>query len=142
MSDPAEVLAIPELVYSYNEYARIEERVEVINGAVYLMSAPTSRHQIMVSGIVRQFENQLFGKRCTPFVSPVDVVLFQDKKETKKPTIVQPDVLIVCDPEQIDLDGYISGAPDFVLEVLSPTSRSHDMVMKLQLYAQAGVKEY
>jgi Uma2 family endonuclease len=131
-----------QTVASYEEYLAIEDRCEVIEGLVYMMSAPLLTHQLIAGGVYTQLANQLEDKPCTPFISPVDVRLFPDENP-RKPTVVEPDVIIVCDPDKIDNEGgFIRGAPDFVLEVLSPSTRSKDMVKKFSLYAKAGVKEY
>jgi Uma2 family endonuclease len=125
---------------TYAEYCDIEERVEVINGEVYAMSAPLIWHQRAAGRIFIQLGNALTGKPCEPFVAPVDVRLFY-KEDDSDTTIVQPDILIVCDKSKI-ADGFIKGAPDFVLEILSESTKTRDMVQKYNLYAHAGVKEY
>lgn len=113
-------------------------RTELIDGVIYYMSAPTFAHQL----IAGYFYAKLFhhigekGGRCIPAISPVDVELDKDNK-----TRVQPDVLIVCDRSKI-IQRCVYGAPDFVLEVLSPSTRKKDMLIKLNKYQNAGVKEY
>jgi Uma2 family endonuclease len=128
-------------VSSYEEYAKIEERVEVFEGEVYAMASPTSIHQMVTLKITNLLSNQLAGKPCIPFVSPMDVELFP-AEAGKKPTIVQPDFFIVCDKDKVKPEGHIMGAPDFILEVLSPSSYERDLIKKSALYAKAGVKEY
>jgi Uma2 family endonuclease len=130
----------PRYVSSFEDYARIKEPCEVTDGEVFMMAAPTNAHQMIVLDIGSQFRNQLRGKRCRPFIAPADVEL--PSVEEKGVTIVQPDVFIVCDPKKINLDGHTVGAPDFVLEVLSPSTRTRDLFVKSYLYGKAGVKEY
>jgi Uma2 family endonuclease len=114
--------------------------VQVIDGEVYEMSSPTLNHQSAVGEIIYQLKTQLKGKPCRPFVAPLDVRLFY-KEDNSDTTIVQPDVMIVCNKNKID-KGFIKGAPDFVLEVLSDSSSRIDLLYKTQIYARAGVKEY
>jgi Uma2 family endonuclease len=112
-----------------------DQRWEIISGEAYLMSpSPTSRHQKMVTELTRQMAAQFKGKRCQVFVSPMDVVLSEED-------VVQPDLLVVCDPNRIKRT-HIEGAPALVVEVLSPTSGLRDRLLKLTLYARSGVKEY
>jgi Uma2 family endonuclease len=128
-------------VTSFEEYAAIEERVEVFEGEVYAMASPTSIHQIVAGELFTQLREPLKGKTCIPFMAPMDVELFPNEN-TGKPTILQPDVFIVCDKNKIVPEGHIMGAPDFILEVLSPSSFERDLIRKSALYARAGVKEY
>ena len=113
-------------------------RGELINGELYALAAPTTRHQRIVLKIAIQFE--MFasegGHPCEVFTAPVDVQL-SDKEED----ILEPDVVILCDPSK-DTDKRIVGAPDLVVEVLSPSARSRDMVLKLNRYMDHGVREY
>lgn len=115
-----------------------EERIELIDGVIYTMEAPSFVHQHIITVFYGQLLSQ-FQKRsgkCVPVLSPVDVRLDQDDK-----TMIQPDVLILCDTSRIRRWG-IMGAPDFVLEVISNSTRKKDYVKKLQKYSDAGVKEY
>lgn len=115
-----------------------DHRIELIDGVIYDMSAPTLTHQAITGEIYRQIANFIFENngQCKPFVSPVDVQLDCDDR-----TMVQPDIIIVCDRNKIT-DRCVMGAPDFVLEVLSPATRSKDCVKKLDKYMEAGVREY
>lgn len=115
-----------------------ERRVEMIDGVIYDMSAPEVVHQ-RIAGlcyfrISEYIQNK--GGSCIPMMSPVDVRLDCDDK-----TMVQPDVIILCDDHKIKRWG-IMGAPEFVLEVTSASTRKRDFTKKLQKYAEAGVKEY
>lgn len=126
--------------YTLEDYYALpdERRVELIDGVIYDMSSPLFVHQIIAGEIfaqVREYIEKNKGK-CVPAIAPVDVQLDCDNK-----TMVQPDVLIVCDSEKIRRFG-IFGAPDFVLEVLSASTRKKDLTLKLSKYIEAGVREY
>lgn len=126
--------------YTIEDYRALpdEQRVELIDGYFYDMAAPTTFHQLMAGEVHRQIANYIMdeGGACTPFISPIDVQLDNYEK-----TMIQPDVIIVCKPEQI-VRRNIMGAPDFVLEVISPGTKRRDYVMKLSKYEKAGVREY
>lgn len=115
-----------------------DRRVELIDGVFYDMAAPSLIHQHIAGLVYAQIRDfiEKNGGDCTPFISPVDVQLDCDNK-----TMIQPDALIVCDPNKLRHFGVL-GAPDFVLEVLSPSTKEKDMLTKLMKYMDAGVKEY
>ncbi len=111
------------------------QRWEIIGGDAYLMSpSPTSRHQMIVGALFASLHTYFRGKACQLFVSPMDVVLSEKD-------VVQPDLLVVCRPDQIQRT-HIAGAPSLVVEVLSESSASRDRLLKLGLYARSGVKEF
>lgn len=115
-----------------------EQRVELIDGAIYAMAAPGFVHQRIAGEIlyaIKAFLRQKGGD-CIPLLSPIDVRLDCDDK-----TMVQPDLIILCDRDKIKRWG-IMGAPDFILEILSPATRRKDCTKKVQKYSDAGVKEY
>ncbi len=126
--------------YTIEDYRALpdDQRVELIDGYFYDMAAPTTFHQQMAGEIYRQVSNYILdrGGKCTVFISPVDVQLDNDEH-----TMLQPDVLIVCNPDQI-IRSHILGAPDFVLEVISPGTKRKDYTLKLHKYEHAGVREY
>ncbi|MCQ2502041.1 MAG: Uma2 family endonuclease [Lachnospiraceae bacterium] len=126
--------------YTVDDYYALpdDQRVELIDGVFYDMSAPTSPHQFIGGSIHSQLLNYRSAHKgpCLPMVSPVDVQLDCDNK-----TMIQPDVLIVCDRSKITKKG-IFGAPDFIVEVLSPSTRKKDMTLKMTKYLNAGVREY
>jgi Uma2 family endonuclease len=112
-----------------------EERWELIDGVAYDMSpAPSIKHQNIAGRIYSRLEQKLRGKTCQPFIAPVDVVL-------SAVDVVQPDVIVVCDPNKIT-ERNIQGAPDWVAEILSPSTARKDLREKKALYERAGVKEY
>ncbi|MEZ5442866.1 MAG: Uma2 family endonuclease [Lysobacterales bacterium] len=135
----------PAQHYTYGDYLRWddEQRWELIDGVPYLMApAPTWRHQELVGDIYAQLHTQLKGKPCRAAISPLDVRLPKgEESDERVDTVVQPDVLVVCEPERIDRRG-VRGAPSFVLEVLSPSSASHDQIRKRRVYERAGVQEF
>ena len=120
-----------------------EARYELIDGVAYLMTpAPTLSHQDFVGEIYRQLANALEGQPCRAFIAPVDVRLPKaDESDEQVDTVVQPDVLVVCSSDKLDRRG-LRGAPDLVIEVLSPATATHDHVRKRRVYERAGVLEY
>ena len=116
-----------------------DQRVELIDGYFFEMNAPTLYHQDIAGEVYYQLKN-FFRKRkgsCRPFISPVDVELGEDRK-----TMVQPDVLIVCDKSKTENGIRIHGAPDWVLEVISPSTSRKDYIRKTKKYRESGVREY
>ena len=131
--------------YTYADYLQWpdETRYELIDGEAFLMSpAPLVEHQEVAGEVFRQLANQLDGQPCRPYIAPVDVRLpRKDEADAAIDTVVQPDILVVCDPRKIDRRG-VRGAPDWVLEVLSPSTAAHDQIAKRRTYERAGVREY
>ncbi len=132
--------------YTYADYKTWpdDERWEIINGAVYDMSpAPKRNHQKVSVEISRQIANTLSGKPCEVYSAPLDVKLsaLPGADENDIDIVVQPDILVVCDPGKLDDDGC-NGAPDWVIEILSPSTSYKDENEKLLLYEKYGVREY
>ena len=131
--------------YTYADYLQWpdETRYELIDGEAFLMSpAPLVEHQEVAGEVYYQLRNQLDGQPCRPYIAPVDVRLpRKDEADAAIDTVVQPDILVVCDPRKIDRRG-VRGAPDWVLEVLSPSTAAHDQIAKRRTYERAGVREY
>lgn len=131
--------------HTYGDYVSWPDdvRYELIDGIAYLMSpAPGLRHQELVGAIHAQLFQQLAETPCRPFVAPVDVRLpKQDEADERIDTVVQPDVLVVCDPAKLSERG-VRGAPDFIIEIISPSTASHDQATKRRVYERAGVREY
>ena len=120
------------------------ERAEIIDGEAVMMAPPPSRTHQEVSGeIFRQLANYLEGKKCRVYHAPFAVRLFEQDGDTPEDvdTMVEPDISIVCDRDKLDKHGC-KGAPDMVVEILSPSTRRHDRLVKLGLYQKAGVREY
>jgi Uma2 family endonuclease len=132
--------------YTYADYLSWpdNERWEILDGTAYNMSpAPLIEHQritMELSGIIWSY---LRGKPCKVFVSPIDVYIPKQKEDSddKIENVVQPDVIVVCDHSKIEKRG-IRGAPDIVIEVLSPQTEKKDWNDKFNLYEKSGVKEY
>jgi Uma2 family endonuclease len=128
--------------YTYADYLlwQFQERVELIVGKIFKMSpAPTSRHQHVVSVLQGTLFQYLKGKPCKVFPAPFDVVLTTPAGISN--TVVQPDVVVICDSAKITEQGC-KGAPDLVVEVVSKSSIRKDLHEKYDVYEQAGVKEY
>jgi Uma2 family endonuclease len=116
---------------------------ELVDGTAYVRQppAPSPSHQEIVGEIYRQAANAVQNKACRIYIAPFDVRLPKSTEEDGQvDTVVQPDVLIVCDLRKIDARG-MRGAPDWVAEVLSPSTASHDRIVKLPAYQRAGVRE-
>ena len=113
-------------------------RIEMIDGVFYDMAAPTFVHQRIAAMIFNIFENFVNenGGPCIPSIAPTDVQLDCDDK-----TMVQPDVLVVCDRDKI-IKARVVGAPDLIVEVLSPSNWYMDIIRKMKKYKNAGVREY
>ena len=113
-------------------------RGELIDGVIYDMSSPTTVHQMICFEIGFQLRTKIENNEgdCIPFAAPLDVQLDCDDR-----TMVEPDVIVVCDREKLKQKN-VFGAPDLVMEVLSPSTRMRDLTLKLNKYMQAGVREY
>ncbi len=126
--------------YTLKDYLALPDdiRVELIDGVFYDMSSPVNFHQFIAGEIHRVLATFLRKKKgpCMPFIAPADVQLDCDDK-----TIVQPDVFVVCNREKIPRNRVI-GAPDLVIEILSPSTRKKDITIKTAKYMNAGVREY
>lgn len=147
---PKEALRVSETAHAYGQkrqgeytiedyYALPDEmRAELIDGVLYDMAAPTFVHQVIIGQIYSRLSNYVMKKagKCIPVMSPLDVQLNCDNR-----TIVQPDVIVICDRGKI-LKRGLYGAPDLVIEVLSPSTKQKDRGIKLNKYMEAGVREY
>jgi Uma2 family endonuclease len=120
-----------------------DERWELIRGEAFALAAPSTAHQDWVLEVGSQLKSQLKGKPCKPFVAPVDLFLGLKPGESidASDTVVQPDVAVICRPEQNIQKGLV-GAPAFILEVQSVSTAFRDQTEKLRLYEEAGVQEY
>lgn len=135
----------PSLTYTYADYLRwrFEERLELFRGRIFRLSAPNTKHQQIVRELFVPIATFLKDKQCQAFVAPFDVRLpaRNRKKDNEITTVVQPDICIVCDESKIDAKGCC-GAPDLVIEILSPGNSHKEVKLKFELYEEAGVKEY
>lgn len=148
--DPtAKVLALEDidlsLTYSYANYLTwfFDDRVELIKGKVNKMSpAPSTIHQEISANIFSVIHNHLKGKSCKVYYAPFDVRFPKESKADKDiHTVLQPDICVICDPKKIDTKGCI-GAPDIVIEILSPGNNKMELLHKYGIYEEFGVKEY
>lgn len=131
--------------YTYADYLEWDcnERYELINGEAVMMAGSTGDHQLISSELMRQFTAFLYGKLCWVLHAPFDVRLFEKDTDNadKVDTVVQPDLFVLCGKSKRDKRG-VKGAPQLVIEILSPSTQVHDCFVKLNLYQQAGVPEY
>lgn len=119
------------------------ERAEIIYGEPVMLATPSRVHQEILTALVAQLYNFLEGKQCRVYPAPFAVRLFAEENDTPEETdtVVEPDISVVCDSSKLDQHGC-KGVPDFVIEILSPSTQRHDRLVKLGLYSKAGVKEY
>ena len=120
-----------------------QTRTELIDGAPVMMAPPSRVHQEIAAELTRQLGNYLDGKKCRVYPAPFAVRLFEkagDRPEDVD-TLVEPDLSVVCDPGKLD-DMGCKGAPDLIIEILSPSTQRHDRLTKYNLYERAGVTEY
>lgn len=133
------------LRHTYGDYITWsgDERYELIDGIAYAMSpAPTRLHQRFVAEIFRQIADALEESPCEVNIAPFDVRLpANDEDDESTSTVIQPDIVVVCDPDKLDERGC-RGAPDWIIEILSPATAVHDQINKLAIYQRHGVQEY
>jgi Uma2 family endonuclease len=131
--------------YSYADYLQwtFEDRLEIIKGKLFKMSpAPSRIHQKLSGEIFRELSNFLKGKPCETYSAPFDVRFPRKSKNDKDIiTVVQPDLCVICDPAKLDDKGCL-GAPDIIIEILSPGNNKKELANKYEVYEEAGVKEY
>lgn len=133
--------------FTYADYLQWpdDERWELIDGVPYDMTAaPFRRHQGVSGELFRQIANFLDDKPCEVYAAPFDVRLpktKRDKANQRIYTVVQPDIAVICDQEKLDDAGCL-GAPDVIIEVLSPSTAGKDQIKKVALYEKHGVREY
>ncbi len=136
----------PSLTYTYADYLKwnFEERLELIRGHIFKMSpAPAPIHQEVSGNIYAHLHTLLKKKKCKIYSAPFDIRLpVKNKtKDDEITTVVQPDICIICDTSKIDGRGCC-GAPDLVVEILSPGNSHKEVKLKFELYEEAGIKEY
>jgi Uma2 family endonuclease len=131
--------------FTYADYCTWPEdaRWELIEGAAYAMApAPATAHQLLLVELVRQVANFLLDRPCRVVTAPFDVRLPEaDETDDQTRTVLQPDLAVICDLAKLDARGC-RGAPDWVVEVLSPGTAARDMIQKRRLYERHGVREY
>ena len=134
-------------VYTYADYLtwQFEQAVELIKGKILPMAAPSRRHQAVSRDLNGVFYNHFRNHKCEFYAAPFDVRLFDRVKTAKANkdiyTVIQPDVCIICDLTKLDDQGC-NGAPDLIVEILSPGNSKKEMRTKKRLYEENGVQEY
>ena len=120
-----------------------QDHIELIDGYPVMMAPPVRVHQKILMGLSAQLYAYLEGKRCEVYPAPFAVRLFERDGDSPEDvdTMVEPDITVVCDPSKLD-DIGCKGAPDLVMEILSPSTQRHDRFTKFNLYQRAGVREY
>lgn len=128
-------------IYTEEDYYNLPEnvRAELIDGQIYYMSAPSRIHQEILSFLHLEIGNYLRSQNgsCKVYTAPFAVKLFSEDDRN----VVEPDVSVICDPNKLT-DRGCTGAPDWIVEIVSPSNSSHDYIRKLNLYADAGIREY
>lgn len=133
----------PNAIYTYQDYLRwrFEERVELIKGKLFKMSpAPNRMHQEISGNLLVAFKTRKGKSNCKVYAAPFDV-RFPNASDQKVYTVVQPDLCVICDHTKLDDAGCL-GAPDLIVEILSPSTADKDLKNKFELYEEHGVKEY
>lgn len=129
-----------EKYYTADDFYNMPDdiRAELIEGQIICMASPSTQHQRILSRLHIAIGNYINAKsgKCEVFPAPFGVQLHKNKD-----TIVEPDISVICDPDKLTERGCL-GAPDWVIEITSPSNPSHDYITKLSLYSAAGVSEY
>ena len=135
----------PNGSYTYADYLlwQFEERVELLRGRLRQMATPSRKHQTISMKLTRPLVNAVWGGPCCVFAAPFDVRLTRFSKAQNKEviTVVQPDLCVICDAAKLDDRGCL-GAPDLIVEILSPGNSRTEMKDKFEIYQEAGVLEY
>ena len=128
-------------IYTEEDYYNLPEnvRAELIDGQIYYMAAPSRIHQEILMFLSKTIANYIDSKKgpCKVYPAPFAVKLFSEDDKN----VVEPDISVICDPNKLT-DRGCTGAPDWIVEIVSPSNSSHDYIRKLNLYADAGVREY
>ena len=120
-----------------------DEHIELIDGKAVMMAPPSTAHQLISMELSRQLANFLEGKKCRAIPAPFAVRLFEKENDAPSDvqTVVEPDISVICDKSKLDEHGC-KGAPDLIIEILSPSTSRRDRLVKYDLYQRAGVREY
>ena len=131
--------------YSYADLLAWDDdtRYELHDGQPVALASPSDVHQRISVALSAQLYNYLKGKRCSVYTAPFDVRIFEEHGDSPESvdTVLQPDLMVVCDPNKVDRRG-VHGAPDLVIEIISPATAQYDRLVKFNLYQRAGVLEY
>ena len=135
--------------YTYEEFREIAERddntcqYEFIDGQIYLLGSPRVPHQKALGELHATFFQYFEDKPCRPFMAPLDVKLFgKAERFEDNPNVVQPDMFVMCDTDRVDEKGAYQGIPTLAVEILSPSTKSKDIMIKAKLYMDSGIQEY
>ena len=141
--NPQWLKPLPFNGYTHKDYMSWDDgiRAELIDGIPYMMAPPSINHQRLVKNLTSQLDGFLKNKPCEVLMAPTGVRLFPQDNEEDQVT-VEPDVFVVWDEKKLSGGQVVNGAPDFIIEVLSPSTKAVDLVIKKELYEKAGVKEY
>lgn len=135
----------PNGSYTYADYLlwKFEERIELLRGRIAQMAAPSRFHQKIAGKLYTPISNLLWRSPCEVYAAPFDVRLthFSTTKNKEITTVVQPDICVICDPTKLDDQGCL-GAPDLIIEILSPGNSKKEMKDKYEIYEETGVREY
>lgn len=142
IAESVTVYGSEQVKISYEDFIKLSEasenRYEYIDGEVYLLASPSYNHQRIIVELLSIMYQWFKGKKCRPLTAPFDVTLLKDDNKN----VVQPDIVVICDTENVNEKGRYNGTPTLVVEVLSEATRSKDMLKKLNLYIHSGVREY
>lgn len=130
--------------YTYADYLKwdFEEIVELIKGKIFAKAAaPSRKHQEVSLNLSRILGNFLLGQKCKVYAAPFDVRFSRNPEDRKVDSVVQPDISVICDSSKLDERGCF-GAPDLIVEILSPSNSKVELQNKFDLYQEFGVSEY
>lgn len=134
-----------EQVSTYEEFEEQRKHtdhiLEYFDGVIYMAPSPSIKHQRISSYLQGELHSILKNNDCEVFAAPTDVLFEKGEEDAKKRNRVVPDLFVTCQPENFTKNEYI-GAPEFIIEILSPSNQAHDLVRKLNLYMEYGVQEY
>lgn len=132
-----------EHIYSYADYLKWDEEthIDIIDGKLYMQVAPSRKHQEVLSELHRQIANYLLGKPCKVYPAPFEVRLEIIDIPEQIINVFEPDLSVICDPNKLD-DRGCKGAPDWIIEIISPSTARVDKIKKFNKYEAAGVQEY
>ena len=131
-------------IYTYADYLmwKIKDRLELLKGKIFQMGVPSLTHQAVSRNLTILIGNRFYNAPCKLFAAPFDVRLVKKgEKDNEIYTVVQPDLCVVCDADKLDERGCW-GAPDLIIEILSPGNSKKELKNKYELYQEAGVREY
>jgi Uma2 family endonuclease len=128
--------------YTYADYLEWDEgeRCEIIDGEAYIMATPSRIHQESSGNFYFALRSFLEGKPCKVYAAPFAARLFPEE-DGSDDTVVEPDITVICELSKLD-DRGCNGAPDFIIEIISPSTARHDRILKFNKYREAGVREY